>query len=102
MATELFCWGYTAYLSGTEGAYCAAGYIDGKRYVVVKETHGAAERAFCRAAVRGWMRRRLRSAIGLTPRKGHSTDSADTYVDVTTVIIAKALLHEIAKILNPR
>jgi len=96
MATELFCWGYTAWASGRgHGWYEVAGYIDGSDFYVLG-SRSAAERAFCRAAFRAWVRRRLRAAVGLAPRKGHPTDPADTYHDVTLLMVARTFLQQLA------
>lgn len=96
MATELFCWGYTGWMSGRgDGRYEVAGYIDGNDFYVL-DSRSAAERAFCRAAFRAWARRRLRSAVGLAPRRGYPTDPADTYHDFPLMMAARAFLHQIA------
>jgi hypothetical protein len=68
MATEIFCWGYTGWRSQRRAGYEVSGFIDGYEFYAVKKTADAAERAFCRAARRAWMRRKVRVAWGLRPK----------------------------------
>jgi len=102
MATEIFCWGYTAWRSQRRDSYEVSGYIDGYEFYAVKKTAEAAERAFCHAAFRGWTRRQFRSAVGLSPRHGRQADPADSYHPVSVWTVAGAFLHQFSKSLSRR
>lgn len=97
MATEVFCWGYTAWRSQRPTGYEVSGIIDGHDFYVIRETADAAERAFCRVARRAWLLRKVRMATGLHARKTPQLSAADTYQDVALTVVLSALLSESAK-----
>jgi hypothetical protein len=94
MATEVFCWGYTAWRSQRRDGCEVSGFIDGYEFYAVKNTVDAAERAFCRAARRAWLRRKVRVACGLPARATAQISSADTYHDVRLRMILSIVLRE--------
>ncbi|AQV96401.1 hypothetical protein BJN34_21265 [Cupriavidus necator] len=97
MATEVFCWGYTAWRTQRRAGYEVSGFIDGYEFNVIEKTADAAERAFCRVARKAWLRRNVRVACGLPPRKTAQLSAADTYQDVALTVVLSALLSESAK-----
>lgn len=54
MATEVFSWGYVAWLTQRPSGYSRSGYIDGHEFEITADTPQEAERAFARAARRSW------------------------------------------------
>jgi len=97
MATEIFSWGYTAWRTQRPGGYEVSGYVDGHKFDVVMETREGAERAFCRAARRAWLRRKVRVMQGLVARESAPLSPADTYHDASLKVILVATLNEIGK-----
>lgn len=94
MATEVFCWGYTAWRSQRHAGYEVCGFIDGREFHAVRETADAAERAFCRAAWRAWLLGKARVLCGLQRRSTAPISSADTYYNVRVAMIVSVLLRE--------
>lgn len=83
MATEVFAWGYVAWLTQRPSGYSLSGYIDGHEFEITTDTSREAERAFARAARRAWARRKLRVIRGLPAREEEPVDTADTYHEVS-------------------
>lgn len=82
MATEVFSWGFTGWLTHRCAHYEVYGFIDGCRFFTTGDTPGACEATFARAARRAWLRRKLRALRGLPPRQSSPIDAADTYHEI--------------------
>jgi hypothetical protein len=97
MATEVFAWGYVAWLTRRPEGYSLSGYIDGQEFDIVTDTPRQAERAFTRAARKAWLCRRSRVLRGLPAREGEPQGTADAYREVSLTAIAIATLKALTK-----
>lgn len=90
--TEIFAWGYTAYMTQNSEGFELSGYIDGKLFDIVARTTQQAEKSFARAARRAWLRRKI-GRVGWRPCREHEPMCmADTYHDVSVATLVFALL----------
>lgn len=83
MATEVFSWGYIAWVTQRPSGYLLSGYIDGREFDIVADTPQKAERLFARAARWAWLRRKFRVFRGLPARELEQVSTADRYYDVS-------------------
>lgn len=97
MATEVFCWGYTAWRTRRVGGYEVSGFIDGRECTVVSESAEAAESIFCRAARRAWLRRKVRVVLGLPGRTTLRVSSAASYYPVSLLLISRVASREVGR-----
>ena len=95
MATEIFAWGYTGWRTQRADGFALTGFIDGNEITVVSRTAEEAERLFCRAARRAWLRRTVRAAVGLPRRTTPPVSTADTYHPVSFRVMARELRRAI-------
>lgn len=92
MATEIFAWGYTAWLTQRPSGYELSGYIDGRDFYVFADTPRDVEKAFYRAARRAWLRRSLRVLRGLPAHDSRPVGAADTYHEITIATVVLAIV----------
>ncbi|WER49965.1 hypothetical protein CupriaWKF_22950 [Cupriavidus sp. WKF15] len=97
MATEIFAWGYTGWRTKRADGFELTGFIDGNEFTVVSATAEEAERLFCRAARRAWLRRTARAAIGLPGRITPRVSSADTYYAVSLPLVVRVATKELGR-----
>jgi hypothetical protein len=90
--TEVFAWGYKAWMTQQPSGYSLSGYIDGQEFGIVTELPQQAERAFVRAARSAWLRRKLRGFRGLPAREFPPINSLDTYHEVSLRMIFVAIV----------
>ena len=90
--TQIFAWGYEAWLTQQSGKYSLSGYIDGREFDIVTDMPQEAERAFARAARLAWLRRKLRRLRGLPARESLPINSLDTYHEVSLRMIFVAVV----------
>jgi hypothetical protein len=83
MATEVFSWGYIAWVTQRPSGYLLSGYIDGREFDIVADTPQKAGRLFARAARWAWLRRKFRVFRGLPARELEHVSTADRYYDVS-------------------
>jgi hypothetical protein len=99
--TEVFAWGYRAWMTQRPSGYFLSGYIDGHEFECLVDTPQRAERAFARAARHAWLRRKFRVLRGLPARGLEQTSSADRYHDVCfralMVVILAALVKRLRR-----
>ena len=96
MATEVFSWGYVAWLTQPPSGYSLSRYIDGQEFEITPDTPQEAERAFARAARRAWARRNFWVFRGLPAHEGEPVGAADTYHDVTIRSVVVAIMKALA------
>jgi hypothetical protein len=90
--TQIFAWGYKAWMTQRSGKYSLSGYIDGREFDIVTDLPQEAERAFVRAARSAWLRRKLRRFRGLPAREYPPVNSLDTYHEVALRMIFVAVV----------
>ena len=93
--TQVFAWGYVAWMTQRPSGYSLSGYIDGREFDVVTDMPQQAERAFVRAARSAWLRRKLRRLRRLPARESPPANTLDTYHDVTLRMIFVAAVTEL-------
>jgi hypothetical protein len=81
--TQVFAWGYKAWMTQRSGKFSLSGYIDGLEFDIVTDLPQEAERAFVRAARSAWLRRKSRRLRGLPARESPPINSLDTYHEVS-------------------
>lgn len=91
MATEIACWGYTAWRTQRATGYEVSGYVDGTEFCIVSADPNEAERCFCVAARRAWLRQQVRKMRGLPARVVPPVSRADTYHEITLRMLLRAL-----------
>ncbi|SIN94968.1 hypothetical protein SAMN05444168_1591 [Paraburkholderia phenazinium] len=77
--TQVFAWGYVAWMTQQSRKYSLSGYIDGREFDIVTDLPQEAERAFARAARSAWLRRKVRVLRGLPARESPPLSTLDTY-----------------------
>ena len=90
--TQVFAWGYVAWITQRASGYSLSGYIDGREFDVVVALPQEGERAFARAARSAWLRRKVRVFRGLPARESPPVNTLDTYHDVTLGMIFVAVV----------
>ena len=90
--TQVFAWGYVAWMTQQSRKYSLSGYIDGREFDIVTDLPQEAERAFARAARSAWLRRKLRGLRGLPARESPPVNSLDTYHEVSLRMIFVAVV----------
>ena len=90
--TQVFAWGYVAWMTQRPSGYSLSGYIDGREFAIVTDMPQDAERAFARAARSAWLRRKLRGLRGLPARESPPINSLDTYHEVSLRMIFVAVV----------
>ena len=90
--TQVFAWGYVAWMTQRPSGYSLSGYIDGREFDVVTDLPQEAERAFARAARSAWLRRKLRGLRGLPARESPPINSLDTYRELSLKTIVAAVV----------
>jgi hypothetical protein len=85
--TQIFAWGYVAWMTQRPSGYSLSGYIDGREFDIVTDMPQEAEREFVRAARSAWLRRKLRGLRGLPARESPPISSLDTYHEVSLRMI---------------
>ena len=90
--TQVFAWGYVAWMTQQPSGFSLSGYIDGREFDVVTNLPQEAERAFARAARSAWLRRKLRTLWGLPARESPPINSLDTYHEVSLRMIFVAVV----------
>lgn len=100
MATEVFAWGYTGWRTQRADGFELRAFIDGNEFTVVKETADEAERLFCRAARKAWLRRNARLACGLPARTSSRVSSADSYSPVSPLLIVRVAARELGSAIS--
>jgi hypothetical protein len=85
--TQIFAWGYVAWMTQRPTGYSLSGYIDGREFDIVTDMPHDAEREFVRAARSAWLRRKLRGLRGLPARESPPISSLDTYHEVSLRMI---------------
>jgi hypothetical protein len=90
--TQIFAWGYVAWMTQRPSGYSLSGYIDGREFDIVTDMPQEAEREFVRAARSAWLRRKLRGLRGLPARESPPVNSLDTYHEVSLRMIFVAVV----------
>lgn len=90
--TQVFAWGYVAWMTQQPSGYSLSGYIDGREFDIVMDLPQEAERAFARAARSAWLRRKVRVLRGLRARESPSINTLDTYHEVSLRMIFVAIV----------
>jgi hypothetical protein len=91
--TNVFAWGYDAWLTQRSGKFSLSGYIDGQQFEVVTDLPQEAERAFARAARSAWLRRKVRGLRALPARESPPINSLDTYHEVPLRMLFVAVVN---------
>jgi hypothetical protein len=81
--TQIFAWGFKAWMTQQPAGYSLSGYIDGREFGIVTDLPQEAERAFVRAARSAWLRRKVRVLRGLPARESQPVNSLDTYHEIS-------------------
>ena len=81
--TQVFAWGYVAWMTQRPSGYSLSGYIDGLEFDVVTDLPQEAERVFARVARSARLRRKLRGLAGLPARESPPVSTLDTYHEVS-------------------
>ena len=81
--TQVFAWGYVAWMTQRPSGYSLSGYIDGREFDIVTDMPHDAEREFVRAARSAWLRRKVRVLRGLPARESPPINSLDTYSEIS-------------------
>ena len=81
--TQVFAWGYVAWMTQRPSGYSLSGYIDGREFDIVTDLPQEAERAFARAARSAWLHRKLRRLRGLPARESVPINTLDTYYEMS-------------------
>jgi hypothetical protein len=92
MATEVFAWGYTGWMTQRPSGFLLSAYIDGNEFEIIADTAQQAERPFIRAARCAWLRRKIRISRGLPARDREPASSADTYHEVSLKVVVVAVI----------
>ena len=90
--TQVFAWGYVAWMTQRPSGYSLSGYIDGLEFDVVTDLPQEAERAFVRAARSAWLRRKVRVLRGLPARESAPINALDTYHEISLRMIFVAVV----------
>jgi hypothetical protein len=90
--TQVFAWGYVAWMTQRPSGYSLSGYIDGQEFDIVTDLPQEAESAFARAARSAWLHRKLRR---LPARESPPINSLDTYHEVSLRMIVVAVVTEL-------
>jgi hypothetical protein len=93
--TQVFAWGYVAWMTQRSGKYSLSGYIDGREFDIVTDLPQEAERAFARGARSAWLRRKFRVLRGLPARESPPINTLDTYYEISFRIIVVAVVTEL-------
>jgi hypothetical protein len=93
--TQVFAWGYVAWMTQRPSGYSLSGYIDGREFDVVMDLPQEAERAFARAARSAWLRRKLRTFRGLSARESPPISTLDTYHEISLRMIFVAVVTKL-------
>ena len=98
--TQVFAWGYVAWMTQRSGKYSLSGYIDGREFDIVTDLPQEAERAFARGARSAWLRRKFRILRGLPARESPPINSLDTYHEVSLRMTFVAVVTALWRILR--
>ena len=90
--TQIFAWGYEAWLTQQSGKYSLSGYIDGRQFDIVTDLPQEAEKAFASAARSAWLRRKVRGLRGLPARGSQPISGLDTYHEISLRMIFVAVV----------
>jgi hypothetical protein len=93
--TQIFAWGYKAWMTQRSGKYSLSGYIDGREFDIVTDLPQEAERAFVCAARSAWLRRKLRRLRGLPARVSAPINTLDTYYEISLREVSVAAVTEL-------
>lgn len=93
--TQIFAWGYIAWMTQQSGKYSLSGYIDGLEFDSVTDLPEEAERAFVRAARAAWLRRKLRRLRGRPARESPPINSLDNYHEISLIEIFVAVVTKL-------
>jgi hypothetical protein len=93
--TQIFAWGYKAWMTQQPAGYSLSGYIDGREFGIVTDLPQEAERAFARAARLAWLHRKVRVLRGLPARESPPISTLDTYHEISLRMIFVAVVTEL-------
>jgi hypothetical protein len=93
--TQVFAWGYVAWMTQRPSGYSLSGYIDGQECYIVTDLPQEAERGFVRAARSAWLHRKLRRLRGLPARESVPINTLDTYYEISLREVFVAVVTEL-------
>ncbi|MFB9125730.1 hypothetical protein E2553_36060 [Paraburkholderia dipogonis] len=100
--TEVFAYGYVAWLTQRPTGFSLSGYIDGVEFDVIAQAPQQAERLFSRAARRAWLRRKFMRILRRKYPAREMVSSADVYYDVTVLLAIRVAISVSARALTRR
>jgi hypothetical protein len=97
LATQIFAWGYVAWMTHQPSGYSLSGYIDGRKIDIVMDMPQEAERTFAQAARSAWLSRKFRVIRGLPAREFPPINSLDNYYGISLRVIVASVMTELRR-----